>query len=80
MASLAALSAKGREEAPPGELALTAGEGPFAVYTSRWRGLLVDTFFFLWREELERTDEFSFQEARDAPTCPPCINASLAWI
>ena len=56
MASLAALSAKGREEAPSGELALTAGEA-LLRFIPRGGGGFVDTFFFLWREELERSVE-----------------------
>ena len=57
LASLPALSAKGREEAPPGELNLSAGDALLRFIPRGGEGF-VDTFFFLWREELERTDEF----------------------
>jgi hypothetical protein len=57
LASLPSLSAKGREEAPPGELNLSAGDALLRFIPRGGEGF-VDTFFFLWREELERTDEF----------------------
>ena len=61
MAALPVLSAKGREDAPPGELNLTAGDSLIRFVPRGGEGF-VDTFFFLWREELERTDEFHFKK------------------
>jgi hypothetical protein len=61
LASLHLLSAKGREDALPGELNLTAGNALLRFIPRGGEGF-VDTFFFLWREELERTDEFHFKK------------------
>ena len=61
MASLVSLSAKGRDQAPPGELVLRTGDTLLRFLPRGGEGF-VDTFFFLWREELERTDEFHFKK------------------
>jgi hypothetical protein len=61
LASLPVLSAKGRDDAPPGELNLTAGNALLRFVPRGGEGF-VDTFFFLWREELDRTDEFHFKK------------------
>lgn len=61
MASLVSLSAKGRDQAPPGELVLRTGNTLLRFLPRGGEGF-VDTFFFLWREELERTDEFHFKK------------------
>ena len=60
MASLVSLSAKGREDAPQGELILRTGQTLLRFMPRGGEGF-IDTFFFLWREELERTDEFHFK-------------------
>ena len=61
MTSLVSLSAKGRDQAPQGELVLRTGETLLRFLPRGGEGF-VDTFFFLWREELERTDEFHFKK------------------
>jgi hypothetical protein len=60
-ATLPTLSAKGREDAPIGELHLTAGDALLRFVPRGGEGF-VDTFFFLWREELERTDEYHIKK------------------
>jgi hypothetical protein len=61
LASLPVLSAKGRDDALPGELNLSAGNALLRFVPRGGEGF-VDTFFFLWREELDRTDEFHFEK------------------